>query len=106
MITDERAEPGPVRLSHRLRDFLGIVPEDELDSVAVEAPAPAPAVERAVVVAVARSETEAAPEPEPPPAAKRRRRAVAGPHTAAERARVREIVDELRAGLDELPSQG
>ena len=115
MITDERAEPGRVRLSHRLRDFLGIVPEDEPDSAAVvDAPAPVPAVERAVVVAVATPppepvtelEAHAETETEPPVAAKRKRRAVAGPHTDAERARVREIVDELRAGLDEMPSQG
>lgn len=120
MITSERADQSHVRLTHRLRDFLGIVPEDEPDHLDARdehdrTPAPhadAPP-ERAVVVAVVPAEPEAEPQPEaepgpvaklepaPPAPAPARRRPVAGPQTDAERADLRGIIAELRDTLDE-----
>jgi hypothetical protein len=113
MIIDQRADQGRMRLSHRLRDFLGIVPEDELDDLpATDTALPAsrmPAValpERPVVIAVDPAPPEALPQPQPgpqpePAPAPVKRRPVAGPQTAAERAELRDIIAELRDTLDD-----
>jgi hypothetical protein len=112
MIIDERADQGRMRLSHRLRDFLGIVPEDELDDPPLadtpaaspaRGPDSSPAPEPVVVTEMpAECEPVAAREPEPAPTQPRgKRRPVAGPQTAAERADLRDIIAELRDALDE-----